>query len=210
MGTAKETWEGAKQVDLAVIAGTPFRGTLAAFRDLLHGTKVGLASKPLSAVALGSFPSYYEFLPPVQTYPELYKIENWQKWKMGLFSNTEDCTLEKLGARKTYTENNIKNGLKFNALLREEYKKPNANPIPYLAIVGTGYKTWSAVKDYSHWETNTEGDGLVTVESALVPTAYKRALRLEQITFNLEHRGMFTEKAVQEKVTAFLNGNGFY
>lgn len=63
LGNAVETWEGTKTVDAVVIAGSPFHGAMAAFHDLLNGTSAGYAKTPLGALSLGSFPSYYEFLP---------------------------------------------------------------------------------------------------------------------------------------------------
>lgn len=205
----KENWDGAKLVDAAVIAGSPFKGTLAAYRDLLQGTKVGLASTPLSALALGSFPSYYQFLPPIEQYPDVYKPENWKTWKMGLYSDTNECSTEHLIARDRFTEKSLKNGLLFNTLLRAKTKSALKKKIPYLAISGTGFKTLIGVKNNKEWETSKEGDGLVTIESALPPEAFKNSLYFTHHVLPLEHRGMFTAKVLQEKVTAFLKAQGF-
>jgi len=205
----QETWEGTKYVDAVVVAGTPYRGTIAAYRDLLYGTKVGISKSQLNAVTLGSFPSYYHFLPPIEDYPDVFKAENWPKWKMGLFANIENINSESIQARSIYTEKHLKNGLMFNTLLREKLKKPALAKTPFLSLIGRGHSTLAGVKENTQWITSEEGDGLVTVASALPIQAFKEALTLKHLSMPLEHRGMFTEESVQKEVTQFLRENGF-
>ena len=54
---ARETWEGAGQVNRAVLAGVPFEGTMIAFRNSQYGVRIGLNRILLQPTAVSSFPA---------------------------------------------------------------------------------------------------------------------------------------------------------
>lgn len=237
----RETWEGARMVDRAVVASPIFRGAMKAFWDFQTGVSLGFSSVPLSASALGSMPSYYQFLPPSElgsfkdaefrnVHQEIYRAENWEHWKSGLFQETTATQFHE--PRKTYTANCLKEAVRFSSLLRAESKMKNPHPIPVLVGIGTGVPTpskavWTGKNSLKEktgkWVFEEEefkelfphsseslfedGDGLVTVSSAEPPLAYMENLQLNKILLPMPHRGMFTRSDFQEKVDQFLNNH---
>ncbi len=227
---ATETWAGAQQVEAAVLAGAPFHGSMTAFHDFLKGTAVGFAKTPLAAESIGSFPSFYQFLPHadaatfvskdfVPLGDSIYRVENWNTWKAGLFSNFETVDPVTREKRIEYTKRGLRTGRNFSALMIKPSSVCSSRPIPVLVGAGMGAKTlgramwtgtnWRFSDSSSKEQTLLEdGDGLVTSVSSSLPTAY-HCLGVERAAFNMEHRGMFTRSDVQARVTAFLEKGGF-
>jgi hypothetical protein len=90
--------------------------------------------------------------------------------------------------------------------------KPAPKRTPVLAITATGVPTLSgAVLQGDKWifEKREDGDGLVTVASALPPEAFTSTLNVTHISLAMPHRGMFTQRSLQDKVTPFLVEHGF-
>ena len=65
---ARETWEGAEQVEKVIVMGTPFLGAMLKFRDMLTGETVELNTSLLDATAHASFPSSYFLIPAPYSY----------------------------------------------------------------------------------------------------------------------------------------------
>ncbi len=216
---AKENWEGSKTIDAAILAAPPFRGALAVFKDFLRGTSAGLAKEPLSAISVGSFPSFYQFLPPqdsgeyvdsekASVGKRIFEVEEWKKWKAGLFN---DGSFSK--EREEYTKAGLKMSQNLSALTLAPPNVSNSRVIPVLVLIATGEATPSQAilsKDGTwSFEEKGEGDGLVSVKSASPPEALMKNLNVEEATFSMPHRGMFTRQPLQERVTKFLGSQGF-
>lgn len=227
----EETWEGAKWVDSAVIASPVFRGAMRGFADMYQGVSLGFSKVPLSATSLGSFPSYYQFIPPKSgklvsnhkfenAHDYVFKKESWEEWKGGLFSGEFDTKYA--DERRLYTESCLKTAERFSSLMLAPPKVKNRRPIPVLLGIGKGEPTLAkAVRtEKEGWVFTDErykelfpqrkdslfedGDGLVTVASAKAPEAFAENLHVEEFQLKMPHRGMFTQSAFQEKIAEFL------
>ncbi len=233
---AEENWEGTKYVDAAVVAGGPYAGSMTSFHDFLRGTSVGLSSTPLAAESIGTFYSFYQFLPRVETgyflSPDmssfgeaLFSVDNWRKWNAGLFSGDKKAKGPLLLKRTKYTERALSVGRKFSDLMARPQSHPPIRKISLLAISGTGKKTlgrayWSgkqwlfkdkAMREITGSEVATlleDGDGLVTTASSKLPAAFN-SLAVQIFQFPMEHRGMYLQSDVQDKVTPFLTSLGY-
>lgn len=228
--TAVENWAGAERVTAAIVAAAPFKGAITAFDDLLNGTALGPAKRPLAAESLGSFYSFYEFLPSPRwgVYQDdsqrdvgtsVWQVGNWQKWKMGLFSHPALIEEPLLSKRKAYTEEGLKFGAAFTERLHAPTKTAAKKRIPLLNIRGTQYPTyrfmhWAGptLNDPGAWAlagATTEGDGLVTLTSCEMPAAWTENLNFEDRVMPLKHRGMFTEKPLQDVIATFVEKLGY-
>lgn len=233
---ARENWDGAKFVDGAVLAAGPYGGSMAAFHDLLHGTSVGGAETPLAAESLGSFPSFYQFVPQAESgafvnqdfsvvKDGVFQLGNWKRWRAGLFHTAEPLDDPTRQRRESYTEQCFRLGRSFALLMQAPPKAASPRRIPLLVISGTGNPTgakalWTGKKWIFHDDKlpddfvkktgslMEDGDGLVTAASAQLPDAYARSLNVEKVSFPMEHRGVFTRSDVQKKVTDFLTRLG--
>ena len=101
------TWQGAKNVERAILVAPPNAGSLNAFDKLLNGFDVGAPLLPTyHPVILGTFPSLYQSLPRDRHRPlinaskreeriDLINPETWQKYEWGL-SATDAKSLKML------------------------------------------------------------------------------------------------------------------
>ena len=99
------TWDGAKDVERAILVAPPNAGSLDAFDQLLKGFNTGRPVLPhYSPAILGTFPSIYQLLPrarheavvwdedtskPVE---DIFDPQLWQKYGWGLSGQDEDTT----------------------------------------------------------------------------------------------------------------------
>lgn len=99
------TWEGAKDIERAVLVAPPNSGSLEAFDQLLEGFNTGRPLLPkYPAAILGTFPSVYQLLPrsrhkavvwdgdfnkPVD---DIFDPQLWQKYGWGLSAQDEDTS----------------------------------------------------------------------------------------------------------------------
>ncbi len=217
--SAQETWEGVNLVDGVVVASSPFRGSLQAFYDLRYGTAVGFAKTPLNALSLGSFATFFQFLPPessaiylgIQKEP-VYALENWKRWKLGLFSNLMGASELQMKEREVFTQKWLKQGPLFSKMLNAKRGKGPSRKIPMLSMIGKGERTLAKARlNGEQWAFDQfeDGDGLVTLHSAELPAAYSEHLTVEKKSYPMAHRGVFTLKSIQEEAHQFLLSHGF-
>lgn len=100
-------WSGCKEVEKAVLVGTPNNGSVLALRDLVNGYQPSKLVPFQSPVVLGTMPSVYQLLPiDSQTllvdetgqpiYSNLFDPATWQRCDWGMVANDADGTLKKL------------------------------------------------------------------------------------------------------------------
>lgn len=156
---ARETWEGARQIRRAVLAGVPFEGTMIAFRNSQEGVQIGLNRTLLQPLAVSSFPATYFLLPvrdqDVLLTPSLQRItgpvhdaSNWTTERWGLLK-TNGLDEESMAHRQAYTTAWLARGQKFLSRVLAPAQVGSPSQIPLLSIVGTGEETlatgvWSA------------------------------------------------------------------
>lgn len=214
--TAKETWEGAKHVRAVTIIATPFRGSMQVFHDMAYGSTQGLNSVILDQFALSSFPSVYQLLPidsSALTFEawhdkesgSIFDKNNWRAYQWGLLQDTSSAK----SARDEFTATYLERAKKFHDLIDAPIAKPTSVPLPLRYYVATGHKTKNHAFvsedpnlkpsfDEEHTRSSlakslvftTDGDGLVTKESAELPTAFKEAFLVERKNCTADHVGV--------------------
>lgn len=156
---AIETWEGARQINRAVLAGVPFKGTMIAFRNSQHGVQIGFNRTLLQPLAVSSFPATYYLLPAedqdVLLTPSLERIAgpvhdapNWTTERWGLLK-TNGLDEENRAHRQAYTAVWLARGQMFLSRVLAPAQVGSPSQIRLLSIVGTGKETlatgvWSA------------------------------------------------------------------
>ena len=102
----KPDWSGAKQIDKAVIIGTPNSGYADTLLELRNGLRLISGSPAYPPALIGTFLSYYEMLPAPENglvreqktgkIIDLYDLNTWIKYKWGLADPAQDNWLKKL------------------------------------------------------------------------------------------------------------------
>ena len=232
---AQETWEGANQVKAVIIGGTPFGGTVTAFRNLQLGTAVGLSEQPLNALNLASFPSMYQLM----SAPELGSIvtkdlvpagENifdptlWRKYGWGNVGTEKDTSRPVRESRLYYRDRQLKRAREFLRLIRAPGLKPVTRSSA-LIFAGQGRTTLAkAIWDANNFEQNAkwifenkemgnvfygDGDGTVTLASAQPPEALGARFRMKVVLTAAKHTAVFSDEGVQKELKAYLKEAGF-
>jgi pimeloyl-ACP methyl ester carboxylesterase len=228
--TNQINWNGAKLVNKAVFVGTPFMGTMLAFRSFEKGSDVVHSNKLLPADAMASFPSLYELLPGNATLldkagternMDLFDPELWNKNHFGLLRRGT-LELSFIEQRAHFTAEWLRKGRKLSELLqmgRTAAWQPPAS-LKVLNIVGTGRPTldrgyldadgklYFDPKDLkaaglSGDPLYSNGDGTVTLTSAAVPQALEAATRLVVIEGG-NHSTLFLDPLADKEYKAFL------
>jgi len=220
---ATETWSGASLIDKAVFCGTPFKGTLKAFRDIHLGSKVGFNKKLLNPRVTSSFPVAYELLPESHSKHvflvdkdhlvnpvDLYSAYNWIKYGMGPFRY---ASVEQVKHFLSFIEDKLKAGQAFFERINQtpETKMPSSCKI--LNLVGNGIPTydkyfWNVQRsriilkkiEYEQFglipgDSFSQGDGTVTASSADFPINLGSP-SVEQVYVKAYHEGYFRENKV--------------
>lgn len=88
------TWEGAKYVDRIVIIATPNAGYPDTLVELTEGLRLAPAAPVYPKAVIGTFPSYYQMLPNMETNSVVdaktgkpvncFNLETWVKYRWGL------------------------------------------------------------------------------------------------------------------------------
>ena len=152
---AVENWQGAVQVDVVVLTGVPYRGSLTVLRNMQLGRRVGLNSTLLHQEAVASFPSSYYLLPasddPVflsvagATVPiGLYEPLHWKEYGWGLMKRSQELSTEVAANRLIYTATWLQRAKRFSERINAPALTPNPTPLPLLAVTGTGTETLAA------------------------------------------------------------------
>lgn len=94
------TWEGAKYIDRVVIIATPNAGYPDTLVELTEGLRLSPAAPVYPKTVIGTFPSYYQMLPNIEsnsvTLAEngdtvgYFRLDTWLKYKWGLADPRQD------------------------------------------------------------------------------------------------------------------------
>ena len=179
-------WSGAKNVERAIIVGTPNAGYLDTFLEMVKGSPI----QPYPISVLGTLPSYYQMLP----HPDfesvidadsgkplnIFDIDLWIKMNWGLAVNRNDSVLKtllpgissKLKRRETAIEHLEKCLTRANIFITNMGMSENKpEHLSIHLICGNGIKTTRRVAVTSKGRVDVtefaSGDGKVLTSSAL-------------------------------------------
>lgn len=218
---AKETWEGAKEINSTVLIATPFKGSLLTFRDLLRGKTTVRNTSLLNAEAMQSFASSYQLLPQLnysrildqdlnQQNVDFYREDFWIKNNLLKFTDQK------------FLKNNLALARNFLDLITQVSPNTISTKSKLLSIKGQGMQTLSQVicpkdlksscifpedkesKRYPPELFWTNGDGIVNLESATLPRAYQQNLIPSILTRKGEHLEMINDPELIEEVNNFI------
>lgn len=229
---AVENWQGAKQVDRVVFAGTPFRGTVEMFVDMQVGITTFRNRALLDVGALNSFPSCYELLPfpgseniflgtDTLQNPSVFDAEVWQQQGWGIFKtpcvDAPDCQ-----HRLQHAQNQLRNAHDFLARINASVTVNPPAALQILNIFGEAKGTpervyWNKPTHFyfrqnqmpsnTLWSGRTiddRGDGLISVRSAVLPEAFAKAGVATEIRVTRSHGDLFRGAALQRQIFEFL------
>ena len=164
----RETWSGAHKIDRVVLAGVPFRGTMARFRDMQEGAQYGLNKTLMAGQAMSSFPSSYQLLPffegskvlsrDLQAIPDvIFAPEYWSKNRWGLL-RADVASPQAVENREQFTTRALERARQFLEWINRPSQEEGGLSTRLLHIVGKGRPTLAKVillKDHE------EGAGLL-------------------------------------------------
>ena len=183
---------GAPKVRRVVLAGAPLGGAAAVLKDLARGDSVGRNHALLSAEALFTFASAWQ-LAPLDT-----GLDKPEPWLAGL-GPFADEQLRKDPAYQAELQHQLE-------LQRDHWRALQAfDPgVRVLAILGTGRNSVSGVTmqagapDFDHAPVS-DGDGLVTVESA------RPKFKHEEVVIGAAHGRLLDDEAAESAMTRFFS-----
>lgn len=164
----RENWSGAQKIDRVVLAGVPFRGTMARFRDMQGGAQYGLNKTLMAGQAMSSFPSSYQLLPffegskvlsrDLQAIPDvIFAPEYWSKNRWGLL-RADVASPQAVENREQFTTRALERARQFLEWINRPSQEEGGLSTRLLHIVGKGRPTLAKVillKDHE------EGAGLL-------------------------------------------------
>ncbi|MCC6954535.1 MAG: alpha/beta fold hydrolase [Deltaproteobacteria bacterium] len=214
---AIDNWEGARAVDAAVIAGVPFQGSVKVFRDMQTGAKTLYNRTLLDAEALSSFPSTYELLPArpdgvvSNDYLDVLDPELWIQRSLGLLRN---CAAAECAQRASFTRRVLTETRSF----RERLSAPPSQEtrpmdFPLLSITCIDRTTESIFRERDDgsfdWKNPefANGDEIVSAASSTLPTAYQRALSVQELRVKSPHERLLVDEVAFPEMLRFLSKN---
>ncbi len=160
---AAETWRGAELVDGVVFLGTPFLGSASVFRDFQIGAVNMFNTHLLNQLALSTFPSAYQLLPPSHgrmllaadgrmllaadgrtLQATIFAADTWIDGRWGLFK-TPNLSAAAKQARTDYLQQQLDRAAQLSRLLHAPLAHPPTEPLPILNIYGDAEPTFSYV-----------------------------------------------------------------
>lgn len=131
LAAANEDWSGAEKIDLAMIVGSPFRGTIYILRNMLEGVRIGWNSTLLRPESYGSFASAYQMLPEklelfnakgeLKSEPTFDSL-TWEVRKWGLLAQSGIDPIS-MNNRVQFTRERLANGKMFRARIEGDSAK---------------------------------------------------------------------------------------
>jgi pimeloyl-ACP methyl ester carboxylesterase len=232
--SAAVNWYGAKLIDKAVFFGTPFLGSMIAFRSFDRGSGLPKSERLLPADAMASFPSMYELLPLSATLRDkkgaklsvdLFDPALWKKHHFGLLRRT-NLGPAFLESRERFVTEQLARARRWSELIQ---LGPMAGGLPpanfhVLNVVGTGGDTLDggyldaatgrlyfdpADVTAAHLPTAPlfeNGDRTVTMASAAVPAAFETVTK--QVVVQSPHDQLFLDPEADKEYKLFLAGPG--
>lgn len=222
-------WEGAKNLKKALFFGTPFRGSLIAFRSFIKGSGLTLSQRTMPADAMASFPALFQLNPHApgkflksdgsKIELDLWDLKVWEENGMGLLYR-KDLPESVQQARRAFTEK----WLRLAKLWSDKIQLAGSPPPPHLRVLnvlGRGQETLDVgyfvpesdrkvIFDPS--ETSAlglepkavfaDGDLSTTWESGQVPATL--APLTKTLTTLYTHGKLFLDPAIETEYKAFL------
>lgn len=216
----RKTWSGAKAVDGALIAGTPFEGSIKMFCDMQTGTVTALNAALLSREALSSFPASFELLPrsdAIRNFAicgetDLFAASAWEKCGLGLLE--DNLGDREKSARSEAQRSMLTRAKKFRSEIFATDSADGAEQIqtPVVVVVGVGKSTPSSTEltsaSYGKCQAvlqSDDGDGIVTVSSATLPPSLRKLPRLREITLSEQHEYLLARKKTLQAIEDLIS-----
>ncbi|SLM47840.1 conserved protein of unknown function [Nitrospira japonica] len=150
--TATETWKGANEVRTVVLAGVPFDGSMATFRNMIYGRPIGLNDTLLNFEAVSSFPASYYVLPRADSDRLLTPngterqgligdASNWARYQWGLLRDKDGLAPDVGNKRLAYTVRWLEIAGRFHDLVNRPSTHDRAAGCSLMSIVGIGTST---------------------------------------------------------------------
>ena len=157
----RENWSGAEKIDRVVLAGVPFRGTMARFRDMQGGAQYGLNKTLMAGQAMSSFPSSYQLLPffegskvlsrDLRAIPDvIFAPEYWSKNRWGLL-RADVASPQAVENREQFTTRELERARQFLEWINRPSQEEGGLSTRLLHVVGKGRPTLAKavlVKDH--------------------------------------------------------------
>ncbi|GJL80284.1 MAG: hypothetical protein NPINA01_32730 [Nitrospinaceae bacterium] len=231
---ARMDLSGARRINAVAMAGVPFKGTQAVFRNMQHGIRFGLNSKALEGLAVASFPSSYQILP---THPLalttlqgedisdwIHNMKHWREGNWSLLKNTGALDPATRQKREAYTHSMLLRAETFYKRIHAASKNAKSD-LPFLLMYGDAIPTvrgslWdekentllfsgknlkTTLKNFDARQLQSPGDGTVTVSSAQPPEIFAPIFPgLKIIAKKQEHLEMLRDEMNQNEITEFM------
>lgn len=215
-------WSGAKNIARVAFFGTPFRGSMIAFRSFQKGSGLPFSQRLLSADAMSSFPSMFLMTPPdalvldgegKKTHTNLFDVELWRRAHVGLLARKDRA--EYATKRDRFTSQWLEIARRWHTLLEAPSNPPAG--LRVLNVIGTGTKTFDGayLKDNQLYFEDSEkaglpteplfrdGDGTVTAERAAVPPFLAKIAHVVLIK-DAPHDKLFMDPEAEKEYKGFL------
>ncbi len=215
---------GVPLVDSIIYLGSPFQGVMESFRDMQYETAPILTNKHLlDRKAYSSFESAFDLMPdtggsfdPEGEIPNMeiiYNLEKWDSNSWGLFGFREDELFNPEGIRK-YVEYNLERASKVHQVINSDVTKDSVfSNMRVLNFIGIGTPTL-AYGRYDQAYPNSlsfdgegltsDGDGVVTKESARLPKSYSAVRALREVELTQDHVGFCLNARILDEIGEFL------
>jgi pimeloyl-ACP methyl ester carboxylesterase len=222
-------WEGAKEIEKAVLLAPPFRGVFSIFRNMQRGAPPLLGNGSLlPSETVASFPSSYQLLPlpnaraltfdgkPVDL--PVGDPKFWRERNLGLLARASGSETVR-SKRVEFTEREVLRAAKFAERVQFN-SAPGPCPTKILQVVGTGHPTIDTAyfdpktgefifdrdkpkkRGLDEGALSADGDGTVSATSAKLPAAFESNATVH---FSKEgHAGMFADKNIEKALEEFL------
>ena len=229
--TAKMNWQGAKEVDKAVLMAGPYRGVFSIFRNMQTGAKLGSNRAYMPAETVASLPSGYNLMAFQDFHMldhdlhshtfALDDVKEWQARKLGLL-NRSDLSADVRTRRMDYVTEQLRAAKDFSDRLIGQTSAPAAIPssIQILQLVGYGHSTVdtgfidpatgamefdsevTGKKVRDEAKLYTDGDGTVTNSSARLPEMFMPTATI--MRSKSPHDKIFEDVEFKKVLGAFL------
>jgi len=223
---SKEDWSGYSMIDKVVIAAAPFGGTVSIFKDIFTGVQFGLNTSLLSPEAYSSFPSTYQLMGNHNLYYQgklldYFDTSLWIKNHWSLANNQ----FENFNQYKKVRLNRLNELLEMGKLYQEKIFSASTEDSSeqnkqLLKITGKGNESpgiglWGENENTVLWKIEdigkaryekfySDGDGLVTLQSAELPDSLKEKFEVSNIYSTYTHSKILNDPLVKERIYSFF------
>ncbi len=230
LAQAKLNWAGARKVKSVAFFGTPFRGSLIAFRSFIKGSGLTLSQRTMPAEAMSTFPALFQLLPhgpgkfldrQGRAHPlDLFGLEIWRENGFGLLRR-QDLPESARAARDKFTQNWLARAKLWSERIQLAGGAPPPAHLRVLNVLGRGQETLDVGYYLSDTESRVlfdpadtaregldpkavfgDGDFSTTWESGQLPHGLARVGKTVTTTYT--HGKLFLDPAIEAEYKAFL------